>query len=41
MTLEIKLGKYSLIEEIGRGGYGTVYSARDEALKFEIKNEQP
>lgn len=35
MTLEIKLGKYTLIEEIGRGGYGTVYRAYDTMLKVE------
>ncbi|MBC8330370.1 MAG: serine/threonine protein kinase, partial [Anaerolineae bacterium] len=35
MTLNIKLDKYTLIEEIGRGGYGTVYRARDEALQVE------
>ena len=35
MTLEIKLGKYTLLEEIGRGGYGTVYRALDDALKVE------
>ncbi|MBL7164693.1 MAG: protein kinase [Anaerolineales bacterium] len=35
MTLDIKLGKYTLLEEIGRGGYGTVYRARDETLQVE------
>ncbi|MBT3391814.1 MAG: serine/threonine protein kinase [Chloroflexi bacterium] len=30
-----KLGKYELIEEIGRGGYGTVYRARETVLDVE------
>jgi len=34
MTLQ-KLGKYELIEELGRGGYGTVYRAREVVLDVE------
>jgi eukaryotic-like serine/threonine-protein kinase len=35
MTLDIKLDQYTLIEEIGRGGFGTVYRAVDETLQVE------
>ena len=35
MTINIKINKYTLIEEIGRGGYGTVYRAVDETLQIE------
>ena len=35
MTLDIKLDKYTLLEEIGRGGYGTVYRAMDDSLQIE------
>lgn len=35
MTLDIKLDQYRLIEEIGRGGFGTVYRAIDETLQVE------
>ena len=34
MTVQ-KLGKYELIEELGRGGYGTVYLARETVLDVE------
>ena len=34
MTVQ-KLGKYELIEELGRGGYGTVYRARETVLDVE------
>ena len=27
------LGKYKILEEIGRGGFGTVYRAVDQALR--------
>lgn len=30
-----KLGKYEIIEELGRGGYGTVYRVRETALNVE------
>ena len=35
MSISIKLGNYTLIEELGRGGYGTVYLAHDDALQVE------
>jgi len=31
MSIEKKLGKYKLLEEIGRGGYGTIKRARATA----------
>ena len=30
---ELQLDKYSLHEELGRGGYGTVYRATDNVLE--------
>ena len=35
MTKETRLGKYLLYEQLGRGGYGTVYRARDAVLNVE------
>jgi len=35
MTDETRLGKYLLMEQLGRGGYGTVYRARDTVLNVE------
>ena len=30
-----QLGKYHIHEEVGRGGYGTVYRAMDDVLQVE------
>jgi formylglycine-generating enzyme required for sulfatase activity/tRNA A-37 threonylcarbamoyl transferase component Bud32 len=36
MTEEIRLGKYQIIRELGRGGFGIVYEARDTVLKRQV-----
>ena len=36
MTDEIRLGKYQIIRELGRGGFGIVYEARDTVLKRQV-----
>ncbi|MGI5986291.1 MAG: serine/threonine-protein kinase, partial [Oscillospiraceae bacterium] len=33
---EISLGKYKIIKELGRGGFGIVYEARDTILKRQV-----
>ena len=36
MTEEIKLGKYQIIKELGRGGFGIVYEAHDTILGRDV-----
>jgi serine/threonine protein kinase len=36
MTEEIKLGKYQIIKELGRGGFGIVYEAKDIVLERHV-----
>jgi len=36
MTEEIKLGKYQIIKELGRGGFGIVYEAHDSILGRDV-----